>query len=64
MKRDVSALVSGFTVAAIWGYFSDLQNGQTEWFIGRLVFTPLLCLGMMRIFGSKAVPEKRAAAGQ
>lgn len=64
MKRDVSALISGLTIAAIWGYFADLQNGQSEWFIGRLVFTPLLCVGMMRIFGRKAVPEQKAAAEQ
>ena len=42
----------GIVVAVVWGYFSDLRNGEIGWFIGRLVFIPLFIY-----FGGK-VAEK------
>ncbi len=39
MSKYIIAFFGGLLVAAVWGYFFDLQNGQTGWFIARLVFT-------------------------
>ena len=36
MRKHIEMLVFALAIAAVWGYFSDLRNGQTEWFIGRL----------------------------
>ena len=34
-------MLGGIVIAAVWGYFSDLKNGDIYWFIGRLFFMPL-----------------------
>lgn len=30
--------LAALLLAAVWGYFADLRDGQTGWFIGRLLF--------------------------
>jgi len=38
MRKSLGATLIALLVAAIWGYFADLSDGQVGWFIGRLVF--------------------------
>ena len=62
MKNYLLPFLVGLIVAAIWGFFSDLQNGEVGWFIGRLVFTPLACVGLFRVFGGRSTTVKKAGA--
>lgn len=47
-------MFGGLLVAIIWGYFSDLKNGDIYSFIGRLFFMPLFM-----IFWDIFIIEKR-----
>ncbi len=49
-KQDLLRIAFGLAVAALWGYFSDLRNGQIGWFVGRLLFIPFFMYLMARIF--------------
>ena len=40
-KKHIYYMLGGLLIAVIWGYFSDLRNGDIYWFIGRLFFMPL-----------------------
>lgn len=40
-KKHLYYMFGGLLVAVVWGYFSDLKNGDIYWFIGRLIFMPL-----------------------
>ena len=62
MKGYVSAVLLGLIVAAIWGYFADLRNGQVEWFIGRLIFVPLVMVVVQRLLSEKASAERKESA--
>lgn len=44
MKRTIATVLLAVSIAAIWGYFADLRNGQVEWFAGRLVFVALVAV--------------------
>lgn len=33
-----SKLMVALAVAAAWGWFADLRDGETAWFVGRMVF--------------------------
>lgn len=44
------SFVVGLSIAGVWGYFSDLRNGQVGWFIGRMVFVPLFAAGLTWLF--------------
>jgi len=60
MKPYIPAIILGLVVAAVWGYFSDLRNDQLGWFIGRLVFVPLVLVVVQRLFTGKDSGEKKA----
>ena len=60
MKRYISAILVGLLIAAVWGYFADLRNDQIGWFIGRLVFTPIMIVALLRLFESKRTLDSRA----
>jgi len=45
-------------VAAIWGYFSDLQSGQAGWFVGRLIFVPCFVEGFYTLLRSRHEEDK------
>jgi hypothetical protein len=34
-------IAGALLIAAVWGYFADLRNGEIGWFVGRLIFIPL-----------------------
>ena len=42
MDKPYVAYVTAITVAIIWGYFSDLRNGELGWFAGRIIFSVVL----------------------
>lgn len=46
MQRHLRLVLVALAIAAVWGYFSDLRNGQIEWFILRLA----LCTGIILIW--------------
>lgn len=50
MKNGVATLSTSVAVAVIWGYFSDLRNGQMGWFVGRLIFVPIFTLAVIHLF--------------
>ncbi len=52
---DSSLLPSG-------GIFADLRNGQVEWFIGRLIFVPLVMVVVQRLLSEKASAERKEGA--
>jgi len=60
MKKYLPAFLIGLLVAAVWGYFSDLRNDQVGWFIGRLIFVPIVMLAMWRVFAPKTTTDARA----
>lgn len=37
-------LITGLIVAIIWGYFSDLRDGDTQSFVIRIIIVPLFVL--------------------
>jgi hypothetical protein len=53
MRKHLAITAAAALFAAVWGYFSDLQNGQTGWFIGRLIFVGSLAF-LSSYFGSKS----------
>ena len=55
MKTSIPALLCGLLVAAVWGYFSDLQDGQVGWFIGRLALVSIALVAAWRVFAAKTV---------
>lgn len=48
--KYVTTFLVALVIAAIWGWFADLKTGDEEWFVGRLIFVPLLALLAHRIF--------------
>jgi hypothetical protein len=60
MKKYIPSVLVGLIVAAIWGYFVDLREGQVEWFVGRLVFVPLVIVIVQRLFAGKGSGEQRS----
>ena len=60
MRKHLAVTSAAVLFAAVWGYFSDLQNGQSGWFIGRLVFIGSIAF-LSSYFGSKsnASPARR-----
>ena len=59
MKKYIPSVLIGLVVAAIWGYFIDLRNGQVEWFVGRLIFVPLVIVVVQRLFAGTVSGEQR-----
>jgi len=39
-------IVVALVVTAVWGYFADIISGEPEWFLPRLVVTPLLAVAI------------------
>jgi len=37
-KKDIKDLLIMLLIGIVWGYFSDLRNGQIAWFVGRIIF--------------------------
>ena len=58
MKLYLPAIILGLIIAAVWGYFSDLRNDQLGWFIGRLVFVPVVLVVVQRLFASRGSDDK------
>ena len=52
-KKYIYYALGGLLVAAVWGYFSDLKNGNVYSFVGRLVFIPLFIIALDVLFGKK-----------
>lgn len=46
LPRHLGLMLLALVIAGIWGYFSDLRNGQVEWFVLRLA----LCVGIVLIW--------------
>lgn len=42
MKTILPPLIIGIIIASIWGYFSDLKNGDTTTFTIRILVVPTL----------------------
>jgi len=61
MRRHLALTFVAVLFAAVWGYFSDLQNGQTEWFIGRLIFIGSVAF-LFSYYGTKS--RHTAASGE
>ena len=62
MKKYIPSVLVGLMIAAIWGYFSDLRQGQVEWFVGRLVFVPLVVVVVQRLFAGMGPVEAKGKA--
>lgn len=54
MKAYIPGFICGLLIAVVWGYFSDLQNGQVGWFIGRLVFVSIALVVVLRVIATRA----------
>ncbi|MBC2399604.1 hypothetical protein BD780_001095 [Clostridium tetanomorphum] len=52
--KKYSKIIAIFIITVIWGYFTDLKNGEIGWFIGRIIFMPILYL-----FFSKSLTKKQ-----
>ena len=53
MRKHLVLTSAAVLFAAVWGYFSDLQRGQTGWFVGRLIFIGSIAF-LSSYFGSKS----------
>ncbi|MBA4148130.1 MAG: serine/threonine protein kinase [Verrucomicrobia bacterium] len=42
----VLVVTASILIAAVWGYFSDLRQGEVIWFLGRLITVPAIALGL------------------
>lgn len=62
MKHLLLVVLASLIVAAVWGYFADLRNGQVGWFASRLVFVPVVTVGVMRVFQSWNAPRGKKIA--
>ena len=62
MKKYIPTVLLGLIVAAVWGYFSDLREGQVGWFVGRLIFIPLFIVAVQRLFTGKSSGEQKEKA--
>ncbi len=46
MKQHLAAVLPATLVAAVWGYFADLRNGEVGWFLGRVVIVSAIALAL------------------
>ncbi|MEK4949485.1 hypothetical protein NST12_03890 [Bacillus sp. FSL W8-1127] len=44
MKSILPPLIVGLILSIVWGYFSDLRQGETKAFIIRLIIVPFILI--------------------
>jgi hypothetical protein len=61
LKSALPPIIAGLIISIIWGYFSDLREGDTQVFIIRLIVVPslLLLFSKMREAREKERQESR-----
>ncbi|WP_125152494.1 hypothetical protein [Clostridium rectalis] len=58
MKNKILITLSAMTIAAIWGYFTDLKSGNVAGFISRIFFVSAAVLGFQISMGRAEKKEK------
>ena len=54
MKPYVVVAAIAACVAAVWGYYADLQHGDVGWFVGRIVVVTLITASIARLLGARS----------